>query len=72
MLILALFNLFSNGDTALQSRALSYSDFVQAVEGGQVESATLDGENVTFHGTDGKDYATIRPGDSDVTALLLA
>lgn len=72
VLILALFNLFSNGETALQSRALGYSEFVHAVEGGKVESVTLDGENVKFHGTDGKDYATIRPSDSDVTAMLLA
>ena len=72
MLILALFNLFSNGESALQSRALSYSEFVQAVADGNVESVMLDGENVKFHGTDGKDYATIRPSDSNITEMLIA
>ncbi len=71
MLILALFNLFSNGESALQSRALGYSEFVQAVKSGNVESVTLDGENVKFHSTDGNDYATVRPGDTDVTQLLI-
>ena len=72
MLILALFNLFSSGESALQSRALSYSEFVQAVEDGNVESVTLDGEKVLFRGTDGNDYATIKPGDADVTEMLIA
>ncbi len=72
MLILALFNLFSSGEGALQSRELSYSEFVQAVTDGNVESATLDGEKVLFHGTDGKDYATIRPDDAKVTDMLIA
>ncbi|PHQ99331.1 MAG: cell division protein FtsH [Marinosulfonomonas sp.] len=72
MLILALFNLFSSGESALQSRELSYSEFVQAVNDGNVESATLDGEKVLFHGTDGKDYATIRPADAKVTDMLIA
>ena len=71
MLILALFNLFSNGESALQSRALSYSEFVHAVTSGNVESVTLDGENVKFHGIDGNDYATIRPDDAEITALLI-
>ncbi len=71
MLILALFNLFSNGESALQSRALSYSEFVQAVTSGNVESVTLDGENVRFRSTDGEEYATIRPDDADVTTLLI-
>ena len=72
MLILALFNLFSSGESALQSRAMSYSEFVQAVNNGKVESVTLDGEKVLIHGTDGQDYATIRPDDADVTEMLIA
>ena len=32
LLILALFNLFSGGGSTLQSREISYSDFMEAVE----------------------------------------
>ena len=71
MLILALFNLFSNGESALNSHTLKYSEFVRAVNDGTVESATLDGEKVMFHGKDGQDYTTIKPGDADVTQMLI-
>ncbi|HHI70522.1 MAG TPA: ATP-dependent metallopeptidase FtsH/Yme1/Tma family protein [Rhodobacteraceae bacterium] len=72
MLILALFNLFSNGESALQSRAMTYSEFVQAVNDGNVESVTLDGEKVLIRSKDGQDYATIKPGDANITDMLIS
>ncbi|MGP6087336.1 ATP-dependent zinc metalloprotease FtsH [Antarctobacter jejuensis] len=71
LLILALFNLFSGGGSTLQSREVSYSDFVRAVESQNVSSATLDGEQVRYRSTDGQDYVTIRPEDAEITDLLL-
>ncbi|TKZ22575.1 ATP-dependent metallopeptidase FtsH/Yme1/Tma family protein [Shimia litoralis] len=70
LLILALFNLFSGGNSTLQSREIGYSDFVAAVEGGSVQSVTLDGEQIRYRSSDG-DFVTIRPEDADVTNLLL-
>lgn len=72
LLILALFNLFSGNNSALQSRDIAYSDFVDAVEDGGVTSVTLDGEQVIYRGSDGNDYVTIAPDDARVTDLLLA
>ena len=71
LLILALFNLFGGSGSTLQSREISYSDFVTSVESGEVSSVTLDGEQVRFRGADGQDYVTIRPGDAEVTTLLI-
>ncbi|PIE13438.1 MAG: cell division protein FtsH [Rhodobacterales bacterium] len=71
LLILALFNLFSGSGNTLQSREISYSEFVTAVEDGQVSQVTLDGEQVRFRGNDGKDYVTIKPEDAKVTDLLI-
>ena len=71
MLILALFNLFSNGQNSMQSNAMGYSEFVTAVTEDRVQSATLDGENVSFTTKDGQDYSTIRPDDADVTKMLI-
>ena len=71
LLILALFNLFSGGNSTLQSRAVGFSDFVASVEGGSVASATLDGEQVRYKTTDGGDFVTIMPKDAEVTSLLL-
>ena len=71
MLIVALFNLFSGSGSTMQSREISYSDFVSAVNDDRVSSATIDGEQVRYRGTDGQDYVTIKPEDGEVTQLLL-
>ncbi|MCH2165219.1 MAG: ATP-dependent zinc metalloprotease FtsH [Marinovum sp.] len=71
LLILALFNLFSGGGNTLQSREVSYTDFVDLVGDGQVSNVTLDGEQIRFRGGDGNDYVTIRPEDASPTQLLM-
>ena len=71
LLILALFNLFSGSSNGLQSREITYSDFVNQVEDGDVSQVVLDGEQVRFRGADGQEYITIIPGDAEVTGLLL-
>jgi len=72
LLVLALFNLFSGGSNTTASNAKSYSDFVAAVESGAVSRATLDGEQVRYTGTDGREYVTIKPQDAEVTNLLIS
>ncbi|EEX13410.1 cell division protease FtsH [Citreicella sp. SE45] len=71
LLILALFNLFSGGGSTLQSREISYSDFVSAVEADNVSSVTIDGEQIRYRSTDGTDYVTVKPQDAQVTDLLI-
>ncbi len=71
VLILALFNLFSGSGSTLQSREVTYSEFVESVENGQVSNVTLDGEQVRFRRGE-SDYVTILPTDAEVTDLLIA
>lgn len=71
LLILALFNLFSGPGTTMQSREISYSDFVDSVRDGDVAQVTLDGEQVRFRGADGQEYITIKPADAEITRLLI-
>ncbi|MEM7723611.1 MAG: ATP-dependent metallopeptidase FtsH/Yme1/Tma family protein, partial [Pseudomonadota bacterium] len=71
LLILALFNLFSGGQSQMSQRGVAYSDFVQQVENGGVTSATLDGENVQFTTAEGT-FGTIAPSDANTTEMLLA
>ncbi|MEM6634252.1 MAG: ATP-dependent zinc metalloprotease FtsH [Pseudomonadota bacterium] len=71
LLILALFNLFSGGQSTMSSRSISYSQFVQSVENGDVREVTLDGEKVLFRSNDGQDYVTIKPQDAEITELLI-
>ncbi|GAA5065085.1 ATP-dependent zinc metalloprotease FtsH [Roseibacterium beibuensis] len=70
LLILALFNLFSGGQSQMNARGVAYSDFIQQVENGTVMSATLDGENIQFTTADGT-FGTVAPGDAQTTEMLL-
>ena len=70
LLILALFNLFSCGQTQVAQRGVAYSEFISQVQGGQVLSATLDGENVQFTTASGT-FGTVAPGDANTTQILL-
>ncbi len=71
LLVVALFNLFSGGQSSINSRSISYSEFIEAVEGGNVSAVTLDGERVMFRGADGNDYVTIRPDNGDALTQQL-
>ncbi len=71
LLILALFNLFSGGQSAISSRTVSYSDFVKSVDNGEVQAVTLDGERILFRGSDGQDYVTIQPKGAEITKRLI-
>lgn len=72
LLILALFNLFSGGQSTINSRSVSYSDFIRSVNAGDVQSVTLDGEKVMFRGSDGQEYITIKPREAEITDALIA
>lgn len=71
LLILALFNLISGGQSTMATSTVSYSDFVDRVQDGEVSSATIDGEKIVFRGGDNRDYVTIQPEGADTTDLLV-
>ena len=72
LLILALFNLFSGSSGAVQSKSVSYSEFITSVQDDNVTAATIDGETIQFRGADGQDYSTIMPADAQITEQLIA
>ncbi len=72
LLILALFNLFSGNQATTTSRTVSYSDFIQRVDQGEVASVTLDGERVIVKAKDGSQYTAIKPAGEEVTDRLIA
>lgn len=72
VLLLTLFQFFGGGSTTAQnSSAVSYSEFVGMVEKGDVQSATLNGEQITFQVKDGKVFGTIAPEDIGLTQRLI-
>jgi cell division protease FtsH len=70
LLVLALFNLFSGGQTTMSARAMSYSELVQAVDDGQVTSVVFDGEQVIAKLADGQSRVTVLPQGETVTQTL--
>ena len=73
LLILALFNLFSGGQSTMSSRSHQLLGIRRRQWiGARVSSVTLDGERVMFRGNDGQDYVTIRPEGADITDRLIA
>ncbi len=71
LLILALFNLFSGGQSTMASRSIPYSDFIQRVDAGEVASVTIDGERVLARTNDGQQVMTILPAGENVTPRLI-
>ena len=71
VLVMALFQLFSGGNSTVAGRDVPYSDFINQVENGSVSTVTLDGERIVFRGASGTDQMTIKPADVDVTDTLL-
>jgi cell division protease FtsH len=67
ILIMALFQLFSGNTTTMSSRSLSYSEFIQRVDAGEVQSVTLDGERIIVRGKDNATYVAIKPQGEIVT-----
>jgi cell division protease FtsH len=71
VLILALFNLFSGNQTTLSARTLSYSDFIQKVDAGDVRSVTIDGEQLIVKTGDGSQWVTIKPEGEELNNQLV-
>ncbi|MCY1126989.1 ATP-dependent zinc metalloprotease FtsH [Frigidibacter sp. RF13] len=71
VLILALFNLFSGNQANLSARTLSYSDFIQKVDAGDVKSVTIDGEQLIVKTGDGSQWVTIKPEGEELNNQLV-
>ena len=72
LLVLALFNMFSNSQIGSTSAPVSYSEFMQRVGSGSVAAVTLDGEDMRVTGKDGAHYVVIKPAGEEVTDKLIA
>ena len=72
VLMLALFNVFSNGGTTQSARDISYSEFLDMVDSDQVASVKLDGENVIVSTRDSRTLQTVQPRNADPLPELRA
>ena len=66
LLMVALFNVFSNSSRTSMGREISYSEFLNRVGDGQVAAVRLDGERIFITGPTGESYQTVQPRNTDV------
>ena len=71
LLILALFNLFGNGQTTMNARTLAYSEFVRKVDAGDVSAVVIDGEQIQVQTKDGQTYVTVQPQSEQMNDRLV-
>ncbi len=71
VLMIALYNIFSTGMSPTSAQTVHYSEFLNQVEDGKVNSVNIDGEKVTFQTTAGT-FTTIQPdGTNDMLVPML-
>ncbi|MCP5075087.1 MAG: ATP-dependent metallopeptidase FtsH/Yme1/Tma family protein [Rhodobacteraceae bacterium] len=61
LLVVALFNMFSNTQSTNAGSNMPYSKFIDAVENGKISEVQMDGELITVLAKDGQRYQTIQP-----------
>jgi cell division protease FtsH len=66
----ALFNLFQNSTSTHGNAAYAYSDFLSEVESGRVSDVTIQGDTITGHFTDGRNFSTFAPQDNSIVQKL--
>ncbi|MCE5973606.1 ATP-dependent zinc metalloprotease FtsH [Sinirhodobacter sp. WL0062] len=71
LLILALFNLFGDGQSTMNSKQVAYSDFIAQVDKGDVKSVQIDGEDVRYQIGDGSAYTTVKPFSDEIAERLI-
>ncbi|MGO4853729.1 ATP-dependent zinc metalloprotease FtsH [Phaeovulum sp. W22_SRMD_FR3] len=72
LLILALFQMFSGGQSAINAHSVSYSEFMTRVDKGEVATVMLDGEQVSARSKDGTQFSTIKPMSDEIADKLIA
>ena len=57
--------IFSNISSGDKPTAMNYSEFVAAVDAGQIKQVTIDGERISGEKTNGTQFESIRPAVQD-------
>jgi cell division protease FtsH len=67
LLVFALFNLFQ---ATPKQNMLAFSDFIAAVESGQIKDVTIRGDKISGHYGDGRPFSTYAPNDPSLISKL--
>ncbi|HUN50243.1 MAG TPA: ATP-dependent metallopeptidase FtsH/Yme1/Tma family protein, partial [Candidatus Sulfotelmatobacter sp.] len=70
LLVVMLFNLFQGPTMRSANGQLAYSDFLAEVNAGQVADVTIQGNSITGHTRDSRNFATYNPNDTNLIQRL--
>ncbi|MCZ6606824.1 MAG: ATP-dependent metallopeptidase FtsH/Yme1/Tma family protein, partial [Alphaproteobacteria bacterium] len=70
LLVFSLFNLFQGSSRKETQAQLAFSDFVTAVESGEIRDVTMQGNSITGHYRDGRNFSTYAPNDANLVPKL--
>ncbi|MEM7498246.1 MAG: ATP-dependent zinc metalloprotease FtsH [Pseudomonadota bacterium] len=70
LLLVTLFSVFQDGSGNGGGREISYSEFIDRVEAGEISEATIDGETVVAETTGRERVITVQPRDADTVEVL--
>ena len=69
LLVFAMFNLFQ-GTAQRQQSMMAFSDFLAAVEAGDIRDVTIQGPGISGHYRDGRTFSTYAPDDPNLVTTL--
>ncbi len=70
LLIFTLFNLFQGNSNKGPHQNLAFSDFLGAIDSGDVRDVTIQGQKITGHYGDGRSFRTYSPNDPNLIPNL--
>ena len=70
VLVVALFNLFQSPNSRSPNRELSFTEFMASVEGNEISSVTIQGNNISGKTRDGTQFQTYAPEDPSLVPTL--
>ena len=70
LLLVTLFSVLQDGNSGGRTGQLSFSEFMQKVDAGEVQRVEMDGETVNITTKTGQRYTTTRPHDAEITTEL--
>ncbi len=70
LLVFALFNLFQGPSRQTNLSNVAFSEFVNSVDSGEVRDVTIQGEKISGHYRDGRNFTTYAPDDPTLVSRL--
>lgn len=70
LLLVALFNMFQGGRESGNQSIIAYSDFVKSARSSQVTDVVVRGDQISGKYTDGREFTTRMPQNTDIAAVL--